>query len=91
MNSDVSQGAEVQKKIDELLKDPLARTMLLQRLNPQSILQSSAVPNGTVPTPYLTPSGTAAGSGWPVFPVPLSFVQTPGFPPFWSQHVTGPS
>ena len=28
-----------------------------------------------------------AGSGWPVFPVPLSFVPTLGFLVFWSQHV----
>ena len=90
VSSDASQGAEeLQKKIDELLTDPLVRTALLQRLNPQPISQSSAVPDGAAPTPYLTPSGTAAGSGWPVFPVPYPFTPTSGFPPFWSQHAAG--
>ena len=91
VSSDASQNAEeLQKKIDELLKDPLARTALLQRLNPQPVSQSFAVPDGVAPTPYLTPSGTAAGSGWPVFPVPFPFAPTSaGFPPFWSQHAAG--
>ena len=90
VSSDASQGAEeLQKEIDELLKDPLVKTALLQRLNPQPISQSSAVPDGMASTPYLTPSGTAAGSGWPVFPVPFPFAPTSGFPPFWSQYATG--
>ena len=91
MNYDASQGVEVQKKIDELLKDPLARTMLLQRLYTQPMLQSSAVPNGTAPTPYLTPSGTAAGSGWPVFPVPLSLCQLLASCRFGVSTLRGPS
>lgn len=63
--SGVSQGMEdLQKKLDELLSDPLARTVLLQQLNMQPALQSFAVPNGSVLIPYLTPSGgTAVGSG----------------------------
>ena len=90
VSSDASQGAEeLQKKINELLKDPLARTVLLQRLNPQPVSQSSTVLDGAAPTPYLTPSGMAAGSGWPVFPVPFPFAPTSGFPPFWTQHATG--
>ena len=38
--------------------------------------------------PYLTSSGPAAGSGWPVLPVPMLFKPTPGFPPFWNAHAS---
>ena len=89
-NCEASRGAEdLQKQLDELLKDPTARMMLLQKLNTNPASQSSAVSDGSAPMPYLTPSGTAVGSGWPVFPVPFPFAPTTGFPPFWGQHAAG--
>jgi len=32
-------------------------------------------------------SGKSAGSGWPVFPVPIPFTPACGFPPFWNCNV----
>ena len=75
-------GKRLQKQLDKLLKNPTARTMLLQKLNTHPALQSFAVPDRSVPMPYLTPSWMAVGSGWPVFPVPFLFAPTTGFPPF---------
>ena len=80
---------DLQKKLNELLSDASTRTALLQRLNMQPASQSSTVLDGLAPMPYLTFSGTAVGSGWPVFPVPFPFAPTPNFPPFWPQNAVG--
>jgi len=72
-NTNASQTEdELQKKIDELLTDPVARTVLLEKLSSQVPAQNPGAREGAVPFPYSTLSGTSAGSGWPVFPVPSS-------------------
>ena len=42
---------------------PVARVTLLQKLSQQLALQGTRTREGLAPLPYLTPSGTSAGSG----------------------------
>jgi len=85
-SSDSQNTEELQKKIDEFLMDPATRTALLEKLTPQLTAQNTGTREGAVPFPYPTLSGTSAGSGWPVFPVPFPLAPAPGFPPFWGRH-----
>ena len=66
-------GDKLQKKIDEFLADPATRTALLQKLSGHTPAQDPGTRDGAAQFPYPTLSGTPAGSGWPVFPVPFPF------------------
>lgn len=63
-----AQNGEVEREVDDLLKDPSKRAAILRRLEPADF-------------PHLTPSGTAGGGGFPTpfgtFPTPSGTFSTP--------------